>query len=142
MTEAVFRQKHRVTYAECTLGNHVYYSRYLDLLEGVRGEFFRQAGIPLLALQEGATTFPVVEVNIKYKGPARYDDVLTIELWVHEMKGARLNFAFRILHSSGQLLAEGRTFHVCARLDEKPKRIPKELLERFQQFARIPNDVG
>jgi acyl-CoA thioester hydrolase len=142
MTEAVFRREHRVTYAECTLGNHVYYARYLDMLEDARGEFFRRAGIPLLALQEGGTTFPVVEVNIKYKGPARYDDVVTIELWISEMKGARLNFGFRILHSSGHLLAEGQTFHFCASVDEKPKRISKELMERFQQFVCIPNEAG
>ena len=32
----VFLHRHRVTYAECTVGNHVYYSRYLDLLESAR----------------------------------------------------------------------------------------------------------
>jgi acyl-CoA thioesterase FadM len=29
----VFVHRHRVHYAECTLGNHIYYARYLDLLE-------------------------------------------------------------------------------------------------------------
>ena len=32
-TRASFRYVHRVTYAECTVGNHIYHSRYLDLLE-------------------------------------------------------------------------------------------------------------
>ena len=32
---------HRVTYAECTVGNHIYHSRYLDLLEAARGEDFQ-----------------------------------------------------------------------------------------------------
>ena len=36
-----FRHHHRVTYAECTIGDHVYHSRYLDLLEAARGEFMR-----------------------------------------------------------------------------------------------------
>ena len=42
----VFRYIRRVTYAECTLGNHIYHARYLDLLEAARGEFFRQLGLP------------------------------------------------------------------------------------------------
>ena len=36
-----FRHPHRVSYAECTVGNHVYHSRYLDWLEAARGEFIR-----------------------------------------------------------------------------------------------------
>lgn len=136
MTEPAFRHQHRVTYSECTLGNHVYYARYLDMLETARGEFFRQAGFPLLQLQEGGTTFPVIDLNIAYKGPARYDDLLTIELWLTEMKGVRLTCGFQIFHPAGHRLAEGLTHHVCAGLDEKPKRIPKELIERLRPFVR------
>jgi len=29
----MFVHTHRVTYAECTVGNHIYHARYLDLLE-------------------------------------------------------------------------------------------------------------
>ncbi len=32
MAENVFRWVYRVCYADCTVGNHIYYSRYLDLL--------------------------------------------------------------------------------------------------------------
>ena len=39
-----FRYPHRVTYAECTVGDHIYHSRYLDLLEAARGEFMRSLG--------------------------------------------------------------------------------------------------
>ena len=44
MTLDMFRHTHRVTYAECTVGDHVYHSRYLDLLEAARGEFMRSLG--------------------------------------------------------------------------------------------------
>ena len=137
MAEPVFKHQYRVIYAECTVGNHVYYARYLDMLEVARGEFFRQAGASLLQLQESGTVFPVIDLNIAYKGPARYDDLLTIELWIIEMKGIRLTFGFQVLHPAGHRLAEGQTRHVCASIDEKPKRIPKELIARFQSFVRV-----
>jgi len=35
MLPTVFRHSLRVTYAHCTMGNHVYYARYLDILEDV-----------------------------------------------------------------------------------------------------------
>src|SRR5215469_5100900 len=55
---ARFSHMHRVLYAECTLGNHIYYSRYLDLLEAARGEFFRSLGVSFLKWQEQGTIFP------------------------------------------------------------------------------------
>ncbi len=134
--EPAFKFEHRITYAECTVGNHVYYSRYLDILETARGELFRSAGASLLQLQENGTAFPVIEARIAYKGPARYDDVVTVALWISEMRGIRLSFGFQILNATRQLLAEGETRHVCASLDEKPKRLQAELIERLDQFVR------
>ena len=54
----LFRHAHRVTYAECTVGDHIYHSRYLDLLEAARGEFMRALGTPVLALLEADYIFP------------------------------------------------------------------------------------
>jgi acyl-CoA thioester hydrolase len=142
MSDSVFQHQHRVVYAECTVGNHVYYARYLDMLEEARGELFRRAGCPLLALQEGGTIFPVLGVEIAYQGPARYDDVVTIELWIAEMRGVRLNVGFRILHANGSTLAEGETRHVCAGLDEKPKRPPAGLDECLAPFLRSRKETS
>ncbi len=46
------------------MGNHVYYSRYLEMLEGARGEFFRHLGCPFLGLQEAGTAFPVIGLQM------------------------------------------------------------------------------
>ena len=48
----MFCHTYRVTYADCTVGDHIYYSRYLDLLEAARGEFFRSLGCTFLQWQE------------------------------------------------------------------------------------------
>ncbi len=131
----IYRHIHRVTYAECTVGNHIYYARYLNLLEEARGEMFRDAGIPFLQLQENDVIFPVVEVHLKYKGPARYDDLLTIELWITELGKIRLNVGSRVLNQAGTLLVEGETWHVCTSLHEKPKRIPEELIGKLNRYV-------
>ncbi len=128
MSQKVFSCQHRVSYAECTVGNHVYYARYLDLLETARGEFFRSLGRTLLQWQEDDTIFPVLEARLRYKSPARYDDVLTIEVWPTTAGRVRLNFSHRIVNQAGELILEAETFHVCAGLNEKPKRLPVQLL--------------
>ena len=126
-----FRQTHRVTYAECTVGNHVYHSRYLDLLEAARGEFLRSLGSTVLHWQENGTIFPIVECRLNYESPARYDDLLTIEVWVTAIEKVRVNFSHRITNQNGKLILEAETFHVCTGLNEKPKRVPPELAEKL-----------
>ncbi len=128
MSENAFRWNYRVSYAECTVGNHVYYSRYLDLLERARGEFFRHIGKPLADLQQEDTSFPVLECHLKYHAPARYDDLLTIEVNVTAAKGARIVFRHRVLAQSSRCLVECETMHVCASIEGKPKRLPMELV--------------
>ena len=126
-----FRHPHRVSYAECTVGNHVYHSRYLDWLEAARGEFIRSLGSTVLQWQERDVIFPVIEARLRYKSPARYDDLLAIEVWPMLIERVRLNFAHRIVNQDGKLILEAETFHVCAGVNEKPKRLPPELADKL-----------
>jgi acyl-CoA thioester hydrolase len=123
-----YQHTHRVTYSDCTVGNHIYYARYLDLIEAARNEFLRSIGHSFLHWQERDTIFPVVEAQLRYKSPARYDDVLTIEVRVTEAARIRLNFSYHIVNQRNELIAEAATHHVCTGLDERPKKLPPELL--------------
>ena len=134
MQPDVFRHTHRVAYADCTLGNHVYYARYLDLLEIARNEFFRSLGQTFLDLQNQDTIFPVLECRLRYKSPAHYDDLLSVEIWSTLAERVRLNLAYRILNQAGMVVLEGETFHACANVGNKPKRLPETLRERLLPF--------
>jgi acyl-CoA thioester hydrolase len=138
MSHQTYIHTHRVTYAECTVGNHIYYARYLDLLEAARGEFFRSVGMPFQQLQDDGAIFPVVEAIIKYRSAARYDDVLKIELWLTELERVRMNFAFRISNEAGKLLVEGHTLHVCTSIDEKLMRLPEQLVTKLHPYVKQP----
>jgi acyl-CoA thioester hydrolase len=134
MLAKVFEHSHRVGYSECTVGNHVYFSRYLDILEEARGEFFRHAGFPLLDLQRAGMVFPMVGVEISYKRPARYDDLVTVQLRVTQLSGVRLAFGFRILGGKGETMVEGELRQVCTDENERPRRIAPEVAERLEAF--------
>lgn len=132
-----FRHFHRVSYAECTVGNHIYHSRYLDLMEAARGEFLRSLGTTVLALQDADYIFPVIEARLRYKAPARYDDLLTIEVRPTLVEKIRLNFAHRILNHDGKLLLEAETFHCCTSRDDKPKRLPAEMVAKMMPLIGV-----
>jgi acyl-CoA thioester hydrolase len=131
----------RVSYAHCTLGNHVYYARYLDMLEFARGEFFRHLGHTCLALQEQDVVFQITECGLKYLKPARYDDELQVRITLAEVRKVRLRFLYQIFRGNDHLL-DGWTVAVCAGLDERPKRIPAELAEAFAPFVRDQTFAG
>ncbi|HKQ37079.1 MAG TPA: acyl-CoA thioesterase [Verrucomicrobiae bacterium] len=136
MSTQSYIHHHRVTYGECTIANHVYYARYLDILEAARGEFFRFLGQPLLMWQERDTIFPVIECNLRYKAPARYDDVLSIEMKVASIDRVRLSFVYVVRdRESGRELVRGTTSHVCTSTQEKPKRIPDDLALSLRPFV-------
>ena len=136
MAAQIFQHTHRVTYSEVTVGNHIYYARYLNLLEEARGEFFRSLGITFAQWQERDLIFPVIECRLRYKGPARYDDILTIETWLTVAEKVRLTFAHRIVNQNGTELLLGETQHVCASLAERPKRLPEELIPLLQPYLK------
>jgi acyl-CoA thioester hydrolase len=132
---ARFHHQHRVTYADCTLGNHIYYGRYLEILEAARGEFFRHLGTPFLELQAADTLFPVVECSLRYKVAAVYDEVLGVELWITLARGVRLNFAYRLMSQSNALVLEAETLHACTNLQGKPKPLPAQLQAALQPYV-------
>ncbi|MHB8524368.1 MAG: acyl-CoA thioesterase [Limisphaerales bacterium] len=138
MASAIFRHGHRVRYSECTLGNHVYHARYLDFLDEARGEFFRSIGLPLGRLQEADTIFPIVEYRLHYRSPARYDDALTIEVAVAELKRVRLVFNHRVVNQDGALILEAVATYACTSLGGKPKRLPPELAEALTPWLAGP----
>jgi acyl-CoA thioester hydrolase len=142
MTEP-FQYHHRVTYAECTIGDHVYHSRYLDYLEAARGEFMRSLGGSVLSAQAAGYIFPVIEARLRYKYPARYDDLLMIRVWMTQVEGVRLGFGHQISNQDGKLILAAETFHCCTSREEKPRRLPAELAAKLQPFLNCaPETAG
>lgn len=138
MSHQTFVHSHRVTYSECTIGNHIYYARYLDLLEEARGEFFRALGLTFQQLHDRDTLLPVIEARLRYKGAARYDDVLRIEVWLTELEGVRVNFAYRVLGAANRPLVAGSTWHACTSTADKLKRLPEELVAKLNPYVAPP----
>jgi acyl-CoA thioester hydrolase len=91
-------------------------------------------GEPLIKWQQADTIFPVVECRVRYKGAARYDDLLKIEVWVSQLERVRLELAHRIVNEAGAEILVASTVHACTSLTDKLKRIPEELATKLQPY--------
>lgn len=105
----------RVRYAETDQMGVVYYANYLVWFEVGRVEHLRAQGISYRDMEnDDNCKIAVVEARCRYKAPARYDDVVTIQTRVARVRGAIVHFEYRALRAGdGLLLAEGETVHVC-----------------------------
>jgi acyl-CoA thioester hydrolase len=122
----------RVRYAETDQMGVVYHSNYLIWLEVGRVEFIRQLGLNYKQMEEEGCGIAVVDVHVRYKAPARYDDELVIETRLLAARGAVVKFGYRILRiGDGLLLCEGETMHVVVGMDMKKRSLPRKYAERF-----------
>ena len=118
----------RVYYEDTDCGNVVYYANYLRYMERGRTELLRELGIELSGFHEQDTVFSVVEANVKYKQPARYNDLLTVITTVKEISGASLTFQSDIRRGE-TLLVSGEVKLACVKHSTgMPKRIPTEII--------------
>jgi acyl-CoA thioester hydrolase len=82
--------------------------------------------------EEDECGISVVDVHVRYRAPARYDDELVIETRLLAARGAVIKFGYRILRETdGVLLCEGETVHVCVGKDMKKRSLPPKYAERF-----------
>ena len=85
----VFTFPVRVYWEDTDAGGVVYYGSYLRFLERARSEWLRALGIDQAALsRDERLQFVVVEANIRYHRPARFDDELVVTVTLEELRGA------------------------------------------------------
>ena len=123
----------RVRYAETDQMGVVYHANYLVWFEVGRVEFIRQLGLDYKQMEsEDGCGIAVVQLDVRYRSPARYDDVLVIETRLLAARGSIVRFSYKILRvEDGLLLCEGETAHVVVGKDMKKRRLPQRYAERF-----------
>jgi acyl-CoA thioester hydrolase len=102
----------RVRYKDTDCMKVVYYGNYLTYFEVGRVEFLRQQGLAMSEVDQ-RVHIPVVEALVRYRKPARLDDLLEVRCWISERKRASFRFTYEILNEAGEAVATGSTLHAC-----------------------------
>jgi acyl-CoA thioester hydrolase len=121
----------RVRYKDTDCMKVVYYGNYLTYFEVGRVEFLRQQGLAMSHV-DTQIHLPVVEAVVRFRKPARLDDLLEVRCWVSERRRASFRFAYEIRNEEGEAVATGSTLHAC--LDPATSAmvaVPSWLLERM-----------
>ncbi len=120
------RHEIRVIFGDTDQMGVVYYANYLRYFESARAAYWRDLGKSYHDLVEWGVALPVVEAHCNYRRPAQYEDLLVVETWVSELRGASIRFAYRVMRGD-VLLAEGYTRHAVIGTDGRPRALPEVL---------------
>lgn len=127
----------RVRFGETDLMGIVHHGSYVAYLEVARVEWLRRRGVTYAAWAEQGLHLPVVELALKYRAPARFDDELEVETTLGELRSASLRYDYRLVRvSDGTLCTEGSTRLACVNDDHVLRRFTPavtEVLTRGEQ---------
>ena len=127
-----YTHKVRVRYAECDQMGFLHHSIYALYLEEARTEQMRSKGITYKEMEESGLIMPVRTMNIEFKKAARYDDLLSIEVWIPEKPVIRCIFNYRILNQHDELLGTASMEMFYARKsDLRPVKVPQIIIDKY-----------
>ncbi|AEV16469.1 MAG: acyl-CoA thioesterase [Thermus sp.] len=115
----------KVRYAETDQMGVVHHAVYPVYLEAARVDFLEQAGLPYHLVEARGVYFPVVELALTFRAPARFGEEVLVRTRLAGLSWRDLSFAYRV-EREGVLLAEGRTRHLC-QVGGRAGRMPEDL---------------
>jgi acyl-CoA thioester hydrolase len=119
----------RVRYAETDRMGLLHHANYLVYFEQARTELLRQNGLSYKDLEDQGFLLVIAAVEVKFKSPARYDDVLTIRTSVVRTTAVRIEHKYEV-SCDGRAVAEGKTVLACVDRNGKLQALPAWFLER------------
>lgn len=143
MSDGKTRKTHRCTcrvlYGDTDAAGVVYNANYLRYFEIGRTELMRDWVCSYREIERLGIVLPVTECYTRFKAPALYDDLLTIETSVAELRKLTCRFNYRITRQDPQaerpqLLAKGYTIHAAVTRQGKLTPLPMDIALKLEML--------
>lgn len=142
-TEGVHRL--RVRYCECDPMRVAHHASYVPWLEEARTELLRTSGIAYSQLEAAGVFLAVIGLQIAYKRPALYDDLIDVHVRVASVTRVKIRHEYQVrlaerpglppaeteaLRRAGHdLLITAETTLACLDAEGRPRVLPSWLAE-------------
>jgi acyl-CoA thioester hydrolase len=126
----------RIGVAETDMMGIVHHANYVFYLEMGRLEYMRRRGFSYKQLVDRGYHMPVIELDIRYRKPAYFDDLLriTTRLGALTRVTARFDYAVTCARTlpdldapSSELLLEARVLLACVDAKKRPRALPDDI---------------
>jgi acyl-CoA thioester hydrolase len=116
----------RVRYAETDRMGLLHHANYLVYFEQGRVELLRALGHSYKDMEDLGYLLVLTKVEVRYRRPARYDDLLTVRTSVVRTTAVRIDHRYEVLRD-GELVAEGTSTLACVDRAGQPQALPEFL---------------
>ncbi len=119
----------------------VHHTVYPVWFEMGRTELLRATGVSYRQIEEAGAFLAVVRLQVTYKRPARYDDVLRLHTRVADVGHVKIEHEYRLLRGD-ELLVTGATTLACLDRAGRARTLPPELTGPAAPHAASPTRPG
>jgi acyl-CoA thioester hydrolase len=119
----------RVRYAETDRMGLLHHANYLVYFEQGRTELLRSRGLAYKDLEDQGYLLVLTKMEIRYRSPARYDDLVTLRTTIVRTTAVRIDHRYELFRD-GVLLAEGSSTLACVDRDGRVQALPELLRGR------------
>jgi acyl-CoA thioester hydrolase len=124
----------RVRFGETDLMGIVHHGSYVSYMEVARIEWLRRRGVTYADWAAHGVHLPVVELSLRYRAPARFDDELDVHTSLAEIGAASVRFHYRLVRVIDDVLCtEGSTRLACIDARHALQRIGPEVADILRQ---------
>jgi len=118
----------RVRYAETDQMKVVHHRNYLVWCELGRTDLIRMLGTSYAEIEKQGVLLAVVEANLRYHAPARYDDKIRVRTILKEARSRSVTFEYTIENAeTGEKLVTARTMLASINGDGKLVSMPEPM---------------
>lgn len=118
----------RVRYSETDAMGLLHHSRYLQYFEIGRTELYRVQGGDYRAMEESGLFLVVARIEVKFRAPIRYDDVVIVRTTLSRCSPAKLEHDYEILKGEN-VMATGHSVLGCVDRTGQIQRMPDFLFD-------------
>ena len=127
----------RVRFAETDQMGVAHHSAYVVWLEAARIEWLRDRGLDYRRLEEAGVALAVSALSVQYLKSSRFDDELTIDAEMTELRSRRARFRY-VIRRGTERIATADTLHTPVTPAGRATRLPGEWLGRLQDEVVNP----
>ncbi len=123
----------RVRYCEVDRMNAVHHSQYAVYFEMGRTELLRDNGYDYRDLEDRGVLLVITKLEIRYKAPAQYDDVLELTTKIAKIDRVRIEHEYELVRPKDtRLIAQAKTTLVHVDRNGKIQPVPDFLYPEEQ----------
>ncbi len=106
-----------------------HHASYAAWFEVARIDFLEAVGSSYKSMEERGFLLAVIELSIRYRKPALFDERITVRSWLKSVKPVKVGFQYEVVNEAGDILTEGTTILGCLNREGRPQGLPPDILE-------------